>query len=209
MLELNYEKLNGLIPAVVQDNSTMRVLMVGFMTKEAYAKTLETKKVTFYSRKTKKLWTKGETSGHFLNVVSIHADCDNDSLLIYAKPVGPVCHTGHDTCFKEHNAKTFGDTTDVLTKLENTIMDRKMHPKEESYTSKLFQRGINKIAQKVGEEAVELVIEAKDNDKDLFIGEAADLMFHYLVLLHAKNLSLNDIKEKLNHRYLEKHKHHH
>jgi phosphoribosyl-ATP pyrophosphohydrolase/phosphoribosyl-AMP cyclohydrolase len=207
MSELNYEKLNGLIPAIVQDVDTKKVLMVGFMTKEAYLKTLDTKKVTFYSRKNKRLWTKGEQSGNFLNVVEIKEDCDHDSLLIYAKPVGPVCHKGYDTCFNEKNEvtqKSADPLLGIIPKLEGIIADRKKNPSESSYTSKLFAKGINKIAQKVGEEAVELVIEAKDNDKELFIGEAADLMYHYLVLLHAKGYNLNDVRAKLLSRYVNK-----
>ncbi len=203
MHELNYEKLNGLVPAVVQDAVTKRVLMVGFMNKEAYAKTIQLNKVTFYSRKTKQLWTKGEKSGNFLNVVSIHADCDNDSLLIYANPAGPTCHKGFDTCFKEQNVSQ-NNTEDILDKLSVIIKHRKNHPKSESYTTKLFGKGINKIAQKVGEEAVELVIEAKDENNELFISEAADLMFHYLILLEAKGLSLKDVKEKLRQRHSQK-----
>ncbi len=207
MSELNYEKLNGLIPAIVQDADTKNVLMLGFMTKEAYQKTIDTKKVTFYSRKNKRLWTKGEQSGNFLNVVEIKEDCDHDSLLIYAKPVGPVCHKGYDTCFNEKNVAaqtTIDPLKGIIPKLEAIIADRKKNPSESSYTSKLFAKGINKIAQKVGEEAVELVIEAKDNDKELFIGEAADLMYHYLVLLHAKGYNLNDVRAKLLSRYVKK-----
>ncbi len=202
MSQLNYQKLNGLIPAVVQDVDTKKVLMIGFMTPEAYEKTLELKKVTFYSRKTKKLWTKGEQSGNFLNVVEIKEDCDYDSILIYAKPVGPVCHKGPDTCFNEKNISSNNGEAGIIAKLEGIIAERKLHPKESSYTSKLFAKGINKIAQKVGEEAVELVIEAKDNDKDLFIGEAADLMYHYLVLLQAKGYCLDDVRKKLLSRYV-------
>jgi phosphoribosyl-AMP cyclohydrolase / phosphoribosyl-ATP pyrophosphohydrolase len=207
MSELNYEKLNGLIPAIVQDVDTKNVLMVGFMTKEAYQKTIDTKKVTFYSRKNKRLWTKGEQSGNFLNVIEIKEDCDHDSLLIYAKPVGPVCHKGYDTCFNEKNEvkqKPVNELIGIIPKLERIIADRKENPSESSYTSKLFAKGINKIAQKVGEEAVELVIEAKDNDKELFIGEAADLLYHYLVLLHAKDYNLDDVRAKLLSRYVKK-----
>lgn len=201
MSELNYDKLNGLIPAIVQDPTTKNVLMIGFMTPEAYEKTVSSGKVTFFSRKSKKLWTKGEKSGNFLNVVSIHEDCDHDSILIYAKPDGPTCHKGTDTCFNEVNKAS----DDILNRLEKIIKNRRDNPKEDSYTSKLFHKGINKIAQKVGEEAVELVIEAKDNDRELFIGEAADLLFHYMILLQAKGLELNDVKEKLKSRYVERH----
>ncbi|HLP10744.1 MAG TPA: bifunctional phosphoribosyl-AMP cyclohydrolase/phosphoribosyl-ATP diphosphatase HisIE [Flavobacteriales bacterium] len=203
MGELNFDKLNGLIPAVVQDDATHKVLMVGFMTPEAYQKTVQTRQVTFYSRKNKRLWTKGEQSGNFLNVVRILEDCDHDSLLIYANPMGPVCHKGHDTCFNEPN-RAAKDTDDMIGFLETIIAERKKHPSESSYTSKLFARGINKIAQKLGEEAIELVIEAKDNDKELFMGEAADLMYHYLVLLHAKGYSLKDVEDKLRSRYVKK-----
>lgn len=201
MSQLNYDKLNGLIPAIVQDPATKNVLMIGFMTPEAYEKTVSTGKVTFFSRKSKKLWTKGEKSGNFLNVISIHEDCDHDSILIYAKPDGPTCHKGSDTCFNETNKAS----DDILCRLEKIIKDRRDNPKEDSYTSKLFHKGINKIAQKVGEEAVELVIEAKDSDRELFIGEAADLLFHYMILLQAKGFNLDDVKEKLKSRYVERH----
>lgn len=185
--KINFSKLNGLIPCVVQDNRTSRVLMLGFMNEEAYQKTLREKKVTFYSRSKQRLWTKGETTGNFLELVSILVDCDQDTLLIKANPKGPVCHTGADTCFNEPNdAWTLGS-------LEAIIQDRKANPQKTSYTTKLFDSGINKMAQKVGEEAVELVIEAKDNNKDLFLNEAADLMYHYLVLLTAKGYSLDHV----------------
>lgn len=195
MTNIDYSKLNGLVPCVVQDASTQKVLMVAFMNEEAYEKTKREKKVTFYSRSKKRLWTKGETSGNSLELVEILQDCDNDSLLIKVNPKGPTCHTGDDTCFKEKNE--FWD----LTRLEKLIKDRKANPKEGSYTTSLFKSGINKIAQKVGEEAVELVIEAKDENKDLFLSEAADLMYHYLVLLQAKNCSLQDVKEILKKRH--------
>ena len=199
MSELNFDKMNGLLPVVVQDPQTRRVLTVGFMNREAYQKTVETRQVTFFSRQRQRLWTRGEKSGHYLNVVSIHEDCDHDTLLIYANPQGTVCHKGHETCFREKNVDS---AEDIIERLEKIIEQRKTHPSAESYTSKLFARGVNKIAQKVGEEAVELVIEAKDNDRDLFIGEAADLLFHYLILLQAKGFTLNDVKEKLKHRHL-------
>lgn len=195
MTNIDYSKLNGLVPCVVQDASTQKVLMVAFMNEEAYEKTKREKKVTFYSRSKKRLWTKGETSGNSLELVEILQDCDDDSLLIKVNPKGPTCHTGDDTCFKEKNE--FWD----LTRLEKLIKDRKANPKEGSYTTSLFKSGINKIAQKVGEEAVELVIEAKDENKDLFLSEAADLMYHYLVLLQAKNCSLQDVKEILKKRH--------
>lgn len=194
-LKIDYSKLNGLVPCVVQDAETLRVLMVGFMNEEAYAKTVRTKQVTLYSRSKQRLWTKGETSGNFLNVVDILVDCDNDTLLIKANPVGPACHTGADTCFNEKNDRW------NIESLESTIQNRKNNPKKGSYTNSLLESGINKVAQKVGEEAVELVIEAKDNNRDLFLGEAADLMYHYLVLLTAKNLTLHDVTEVLKKRH--------
>lgn len=196
LTNLDFSKLDGLIPCVVQDATTQIVLMVGFMNKEAFEKTVEEKKVTFYSRSKKRLWTKGETSGNFLNVVEIKADCDRDSLLIKARPDGPVCHTGTDTCFDERNQEW------SLEALEKIIVDRKNNPQPGSYTNTLFEKGINKIAQKVGEEAVELIIEAKDHDKDLFLGEAADLMYHYLVLLAAKDYSLTDVLTVLQKRHV-------
>lgn len=183
---------DGLLPAIIQDASTQVVLMLGYMNAEAFEKTQKEKRVTFFSRSKKRLWTKGEESGNFLNVVSILIDCDNDTLLIKANPIGPVCHTGADTCFNEQNV-----SADFLSQLEAIILDRKNNPSDKSYTSSLFKKGINKIAQKVGEEAVELVIEAKDNDEKLFKDEAADLLFHYLILLSAKGYTLNDIKKVL------------
>ena len=179
---------DGLVPAIIQDDTTGKVLMLGFMNQEALSKTEELQKVTFFSRSKNRLWTKGEESGNFLLLKSISVDCDNDTLLIKANPVGPVCHTGADTCFNEKNE---GDN--FLFALEKIIADRKSNPTDESYTSSLFKKGINKIAQKVGEEAVELVIEAKDNNDNLFKDEAADLLFHYLILLQAKGLVLEDI----------------
>ena len=193
-----FEKYSdGLIPAIVQDSRTGVVLMLGFMNNEALEKTIESGKVTFYSRSKKRLWTKGETSNNFLHFEEVKIDCDNDTLLIKATPDGPVCHTGTDTCFNEKNKNT-----DFLATLEAIIEDRKLNASDEnSYTKKLFKSGINKIAQKVGEEAVELVIEAKDNNDDLFVNEAADLLFHYLILLHAKGFSLNDITNVLEKRH--------
>jgi phosphoribosyl-AMP cyclohydrolase / phosphoribosyl-ATP pyrophosphohydrolase len=185
----DFSKDNGLIPAIIQDYSTNRVLMLGFMDQEAFEKTQREKKVTFYSRSKKRLWTKGETSGNFLQVKEILLDCDNDTLLIKAKPDGPTCHTGADTCWKEEN----NGKAAFLEHLKKVIKDRKRNPSEKSYTTSLFKSGINKIAQKVGEEAVELVIEAKDNNKDLFKGEAADLIFHLLVLLEEKQIDLDEI----------------
>lgn len=195
---LNFDKNgDGLLPAVIQDADSQTVLMLGYMNKEAYEKTVSEKKVTFYSRTRQKLWTKGETSGNFLNVVDILEDCDNDTLLVKVRPVGPVCHTGDDTCFKEVNSPKM----EFLYHLENVINNRKKSPVEGSYTNRLFEKGINKIAQKVGEEAVELVIEAKDNNEELFLGEAADLMYHYIVLLAQKGYKLNDVISVLEKRH--------
>jgi phosphoribosyl-ATP pyrophosphohydrolase/phosphoribosyl-AMP cyclohydrolase len=179
---------DGLVPAIVQDAVTNKVLMLAFMNEKAVAKTNELQKVTFFSRSKNRLWTKGEESGNFLLLKDIKVDCDNDTLLIKATPVGPVCHTGADTCWDEKNI-----SNDFLFQLEQIIEDRKSNPSEKSYTSSLFAKGINKIAQKVGEEAVELVIEAKDNNDELFKNEAADLLFHYLILLKAKGFALEDI----------------
>jgi len=187
---------NGLMPAIIQDAKTKTVLMLGFMNQEALDKTNELKKVTFFSRTKNRLWTKGEESGNFLMVQSITIDCDNDTLLIKADPVGPVCHTGSDTCFNETNSNV-----DFLYQLESIISDRKNNPSDTSYTSSLFKKGINKIAQKVGEEATEIVIEAKDNNDELFLGEAADLLFHYLILLQAKSKNLDQVIEVLKKRH--------
>ena len=188
---------NGLLPAIVQDAQTGKVLMLGYMNEESLAKTKELNKVTFFSRSKNRLWTKGEESGNFLEVVDIKLDCDNDAFLIKAKPVGPVCHTGNDTCWFEKNKDEFS----FLHYLENIIQDRKQHPKDNSYTNLLFNKGLNKIAQKVGEEAVEIVIEAKDNNDELFKGEAADLLFHLLVLFAEKNISLNEVLAVLKERH--------
>jgi phosphoribosyl-ATP pyrophosphohydrolase/phosphoribosyl-AMP cyclohydrolase len=194
---VDFAKMNGLVPAVVQDSATGKVLMVAFMNEEAHKKTLETKLVTFYSRTRQRLWTKGEESGNFLDLVSITEDCDHDTFLVKAKPRGVVCHTGADTCFGEEN--TSGIL--FLDYLQNLIQTRKREMPEGSYTTKLFTRGVNKIAQKVGEEAVELVIEAKDDNEELFLGEAADLLFHYLVLLTQKGYTLNDVVKVLEKRH--------
>lgn len=181
---------NKLIPAIIQDNSTKNVLMLGYMNQEAIDKTLATNKVTFFSRSKNRLWTKGEESGHFLELVSIKNDCDNDALLIRVNPIGPTCHTGSDTCWQEANNEEFG----FISKLESIIKNRKENAdSEKSYVASLFAKGINKIAQKVGEEAVEVVIEAKDENNDLFLSESADLLFHYLILLQAKGFQLNDV----------------
>lgn len=188
----DFEKYgDGLIPVIVQDEHSLRVLMLGFMNEEAYLKTTAQGRVSFYSRSKQRLWTKGETSGNFLEVKEMMLDCDNDSLLVKAKPAGPVCHTGKDTCFNESN-RSF-----TLNKLEETIRSRKEQGSESSYTSSLFKKGINAISQKLGEEAVELVIESKDNDKEKFLNEAADLLFHYLVLLAAKDCRLDEVMEVL------------
>jgi phosphoribosyl-ATP pyrophosphohydrolase/phosphoribosyl-AMP cyclohydrolase len=187
---------DGLIPVIIQDNITNVVLMLGYMNQEAFDKTQQEKRVTFFSRSKNRLWTKGEESGNFLNVNSLLIDCDNDTILIKATPAGPTCHTGADTCFNEKNT-----SLNFLTELEMIIRDRKNNPTDKSYTASLFAKGINKIAQKVGEEAVEVVIEAKDNNNDLFKGEAADLLFHYLILLQAKNFTLNDIISVLKSRH--------
>jgi phosphoribosyl-ATP pyrophosphohydrolase/phosphoribosyl-AMP cyclohydrolase len=194
-LKINFSKLNGLVPAVVQDARTNKVLMLGFMNEEAYQKTLRDKRVTFYSRSKQRLWTKGETSGNFLELVDILLDCDQDTLLVKANPKGPACHTGADTCFNETNDDW------NLSSLAAIIEDRKVNPQKGSYTNKLLDSGINKVAQKVGEEAVELVIEAKDDNKDLFLGEASDLLYHYLVLLTAKGYTLNEVLDVLRKRH--------
>jgi len=190
---------DGLVPAIIQDASTKNVLMLGYMNKEALEKTQETKKVTFFSRSKQRLWTKGEESGNFLNLVNIKNDCDNDTLLISVNPVGPTCHTGSDTCWDEENNSSFG----FLSQLESVIEQRRTAGEgSTSYVASLFEKGINKIAQKVGEEAVETVIEAKDDNDELFLYESADLLFHYLILLQAKGFTLKDIEVKL----LERHK---
>jgi phosphoribosyl-AMP cyclohydrolase / phosphoribosyl-ATP pyrophosphohydrolase len=194
-LKINFSKTDGLVPCIVQDFKTRQVLMLGFMNEEAYQKTLIEKRVTFFSRSKQRLWTKGETSGNFLDVVETLIDCDQDTILIKANPIGPVCHTGADTCFDEKNSGW------DLSSLEAVIKDRKANPAKGSYTTSLFESGINKVAQKVGEEAVELIIEAKDNNKDLFLNEASDLMYHYLVLLAAKGFSLDDVLDVLKKRH--------
>lgn len=190
MSDINFDKSpDGLIPAVIQDAETGKVLMLGYMNREAYDKTVAEHIVTFFSRSKQRLWTKGETSGNFLHVREVLVDCDGDTLLIKATPDGPTCHTGADTCFDEVNR----GKGQFLSYLQGIIHDRKVNPSDTSYTTTLFSRGVNKIAQKVGEEAVELVIEAKDDNDDLFRGEAADLLFHVLVLLEQKNIDLDDI----------------
>lgn len=183
---------DGLIPVIIQDTITNVVLMLGYMNQEAFEKTQKENRVTFFSRSKNRLWTKGEESGNFLKVDNLLIDCDDDTILIKASPAGPTCHTGADTCFNETNA-----SSNFLTELETIIRNRKNNPTDSSYTSSLFAKGINKIAQKVGEEAVEVVIEAKDNNDDLFKSEAADLLFHYLILLQAKNCTLKDVIDVL------------
>ena len=184
------------VPVIIQDSSTNVVLMLGYMNQEALLKTIDSDLVTFFSRSKNRLWVKGETSKNFLHVVDIKTDCDFDTLLIKAKPDGNVCHTGAETCFNEEN-----DSKDFLRTLEKIIEGRKKHAVSGSYTSTLFKEGINKVAQKVGEEAVELIIEAKDNNPKLFINEAADLLFHYLILLQAKNKALDDVIDVLKKRH--------
>ena len=190
-MEINFNKnIDGLLPAIIQDIATKTVLMLGYMNKEAYDKTIESKKVTFFSRSKNRLWTKGEESGNFLNLISIQLDCDNDTFLVKVKPVGPTCHTGSDTCWQDTNNQDYG----FISELENTIQLRKENASfETSYVASLFEKGINKIAQKVGEEAIEVVIEAKDTNDDLFLSESADLLFHYLILLQAKGFKIEDV----------------
>lgn len=194
-MTIDFNKNNdGLVPAIIQDATTKNVLMLGYMNKEAYNKTIETKQVTFFSRSKNRLWTKGEESGNILELVDIKNDCDNDSLLIQVHPKGPTCHTGSDTCWNEANTSNFG----FLSTLENVISDRVANKDtQKSYVARLFSKGINKVAQKVGEEAVETVIEAMDNNDELFLYESADLLFHYLMLLQAKGFTLKDIEAEL------------
>ncbi len=196
-MKIDFDKYaDGLVPAVVQDYQTHKVLMLGFMNAEAVEKTMELQKVTFFSRSKQRLWTKGEESGHFLHLKSIAVDCDNDTVLIKAIPEGPTCHTGADTCWNEKNHEEH-----FLTYLEQIIELRKNGNPEESYVARMFAKGINKIAQKVGEEAVEMVIEAKDNNADLFLNESADLLFHYLLLLNAKGHNLAEVLQILQSRH--------
>lgn len=198
MLTINFDKSpDGLVPAVIQDDQTGKVLMLGYMNREAYDKTIRENVVTFFSRSKQRLWTKGETSNNFLHLNSLTVDCDGDTLLIKVTPAGPVCHTGADTCFAEVNT----GRGQFLNYLQGIIHERKVNPSDASYTASLFKKGVNKIAQKVGEEAVELVIEAKDSNDDLFRGEAADLLFHFLVLLEQKNIALDDIIAVLQERH--------
>ena len=193
-MKIDFNKnTDGLIPAIIQDATTQKVLMLGYMNAEALASTQTSGKVTFFSRTKNHLWTKGEESGNFLELVSIKEDCDQDTLLIQVNPQGPTCHKGTDTCWEESNTSSFG----FLSTLGNTIKERKENNEDNSYVASLFRLGINKIAQKVGEEAVETIIEAKDSDDELFLSESADLLFHYLILLEAKGFSLKDIEQRL------------
>lgn len=199
---MDFQKLNGIVPAIIQDARTETVLMLGFMTPEALEKTREEGKVTFFSRTKNRLWTKGEESGNFLYVVDILEDCDHDTLLIKANPAGPVCHTGSDTCFNEDNSVSrHPERIDFIGHLQQLIHTRRDEMPEGSYTTSLFSNGINKIAQKVGEEAVELVIESKDNNDELFLNEAADLVYHLLVLLSAKGFDIKDVATLLEQRH--------
>ena len=193
-MELNFSKnKDGLIPVIIQDSISKTVLMLGYMNDEAIRKTKKTGNVTFYSRTKKRLWTKGEESGNFLRLVNMKVDCDNDTILIYVKPEGPTCHLGTDSCWGEKNLSKFG----YLSQLEEIIAERKKDDKKNSYVASLFREGINKIAQKVGEEATETIIEAKDDNKQLFLNESADLLFHYLILLQAKGFRLSDVEKVL------------
>ena len=188
-MNINFEKSDGLVPCIVQDNTTLQVLMLGYMNQEAVDKTIQTNKVTFFSRSKNRIWVKGEESGNFLEMKSISVDCDNDTILIKAEPIGPTCHTGSKTCWNEEETTGFG----VVSRLEAVISDRINNPSEKSYVSDLVSRGINKVAQKVGEEGVEVVIEALGTDDNLFLNESADLLFHYLILLQAKGFKMNDV----------------
>ncbi|MCK5815802.1 MAG: bifunctional phosphoribosyl-AMP cyclohydrolase/phosphoribosyl-ATP diphosphatase HisIE [Flavobacteriaceae bacterium] len=197
-MDINFDKTTGLVPTIIQDASTKNVLMLGYMNQEAFDKTLVTNKVTFFSRSKQRLWTKGEESGNFLELVSIKNDCDEDTLLVEVNPQGPTCHKGTDTCWKGENKQDYG----FLTTLENIIAERVANKDtQKSYVASLFSKGINKVAQKVGEEAVETVIEAMDNNDDLFLYESADLLFHYLMLLQAKGFTLEDIIQELKGRH--------
>jgi len=195
-MKIDFSKGNGLVPVVIQDNDTLQVLMVGYMNEEAFKKTGEEKKVTFFSRSKNRLWTKGETSGNYLYVREILADCDNDSILIKVNPAGPVCHTGSESCFGKEDSKGF------VYRLEKIIDQRIEEDQAESYTNKLYKKGINKVAQKVGEEAVELIIESKDDNIDLFRNESADLLYHFLILLKAKKVTFKEIEEVLKGRHI-------
>ena len=197
-MKIDFEKMGGLVPAIIQDAVTQKVLMLGFMNEEAYQKTLDTKHVTFWSRTRNTLWTKGETSGNFLNLVDIKVDCDNDTLLIQAHPDGPTCHTGTDTCWGEEN---HANPLLFLTELQDFINRRKEEMPEGSYTTKLFKEGINKIAQKVGEEELETVIEATNGTSDHLVYEASDLLYHLLVMLTEKGLRIEEVAQELQKRH--------
>ena len=201
---MDFDKMNGLVPAIIQDNYTCKVLMLGYMNKEAYEKTMETGKVTFYSRTKQRLWTKGEESGNFLNVVSIKSDCDNDTLLIRVNPVGPVCHTGTDTCWGEKNEEDIM----FLKHLQDFIDKRKAEMPEKSYTTSLFQSGINKMVQKVGEEAVEMIIEATNGTDERMIYEGSDMLYHLIVMLASKGYRIEDLARELKVRHNESWKKH-
>ncbi len=196
---IDFSKGDGLVPVIVQDASTQKVLMLGYMNKEAFEVTNKTRKVTFYSRSKERLWTKGEESGNFLHLVSIKNDCDEDALLVQVNPVGPVCHKGTGNCWGEEN-ETGENSLSFIDQLEKTIESRKNSDSEKSYVKSLLESGINKVAQKVGEEAIEVVIEAKDDNEELFLNESADLLFHYLVLLQAKGYKLNNVVNVLKER---------
>jgi phosphoribosyl-ATP pyrophosphohydrolase/phosphoribosyl-AMP cyclohydrolase len=199
-MEVDFNKnSDGLVPAIIQDSETNKVLMLGYMNQEALDITIETKRVTFYSRSKEKLWTKGEESGNYLDLVELKPDCDRDSLLVLVKPMGPVCHTGSDTCWREVNRSSYG----FLSTLEHVIRERQEdRENENSYVSSLFRKGINSIARKVGEEAIETLIEAKDSNDQLFLNESADLLFHYLILLSAKGYRLENVAQLLKDRHL-------
>ncbi|KYG74045.1 bifunctional phosphoribosyl-AMP cyclohydrolase/phosphoribosyl-ATP diphosphatase [Roseivirga spongicola] len=194
---IDFSKEDGLVPAIIQDNNTGKVLMLGYMNEAALEQTLDSGKVTFFSRSKQRLWTKGETSENFLNLVSISPDCDQDALLVKVNPEGPTCHLGDDTCWEESNENNL----QFLGHLTEVIKERRQKSPEESYVARLFSKGINKVAQKVGEEAVEVVIEAKDSDDNLFLNESADLLFHYMMLLEAKGFTLNDVISVLKERH--------
>ena len=190
-MTIKFDKNTGLVPVIIQDYLNLKVLMLGYMNQDAFDKTLQEKRVTFFSRSKNRLWTKGESSGNFLELMDWKLDCDNDTILIKAKPLGPTCHKGTTTCFAEETDKGF------LYELQQTISDKIDNNDENSYTNELYKKGINKVAQKVGEEAVELVIEAKDNNDELFLNEAADLLYHYLILLKAKGFTIEDVEKIL------------
>ncbi len=190
-MTIKFDNDTGLVPVIIQDYLNLKVLMLGYMNREAFDKTLQEKRVTFFSRSKNRLWTKGETSGNFLELIDWKLDCDNDTILIQARALGPTCHNGTTTCFAEESDKGF------LYELQQTISDKIDNDDENSYTNALYKKGINKVAQKVGEEAVELVIEAKDNNDELFLNEASDLLYHYLILLKAKGFTIEDVERIL------------